>query len=70
LQNLDDGDRIKRLFNEKISESDLKIANLMASRKGLQQVITTLDRLNSNIADGPLLNRFIKPKNKNTNVAS
>jgi MerR family mercuric resistance operon transcriptional regulator len=70
LQNVDDGDKIRGLLNEKIRESGLEIANLSASRNELQQVITTLDRLNSATADGTLLSRFIKPKNKNANIAS
>jgi DNA-binding transcriptional MerR regulator len=68
LQNRDDGDRIKRLFDEKIRESDLEIAHLTASRKGLKQVITTLNGLDSTTASGPLLNLFIDLKNQNANI--
>jgi DNA-binding transcriptional MerR regulator len=63
LQNVDDGDRIKLLFDKKIRETDLNIASLTTSRKGLQQVITTLDGLDGTTADTPLLNRFVDPKN-------
>jgi DNA-binding transcriptional MerR regulator len=63
LQNVDDGDRIKLLFDNKIRETDLNIASLTTSRKGLQQVITTLDGLDGTTADTPLLNRFVDPKN-------
>ncbi len=59
LQDRDDDDRIKSWFDKKIRETDLKMAELTTSRRGLQQVLTTLDRLDGTPADGPLLYRFV-----------